>query len=98
MRKCDFCFNRFTDAKLKLPPFKSADGKTKSALPACQVTCPPGAITSGVADAILTKANKRVAFLRLNGYPNARVYPTQRSWPSHVIWILLEPKEVYGLV
>src|SRR4030043_868219 len=75
MRKCDFCYNRFTSLELKSPPFVSTDGKTKSALPACQVTCPPGAITSGKADAMLTKATKRVNYLKLNGYPNANIYP-----------------------
>lgn len=102
MRKCDFCYNRMNTSPeatiLKAIPFKSADGKTKSALPACKVTCPPGAITFGNADPMLTKANKRVTYLKANGYPNANVYPKQKSWPSHVIWVLLEPKEVYGLL
>lgn len=102
MRKCDFCYNRMNSSPeatiLKAAPFKSADGKTTSALPACQVTCPPGAITSGKADAMLTRANKRVTYLKANGYPNANVYPKQTLWPSHVIWVLLEPKEVYGLL
>jgi formate dehydrogenase iron-sulfur subunit len=101
MMKCDFCYNRINASPeatiLKNPPFKSSDGKTKSALPACQVTCAPGAITTGKADGILTKARKRVTYLKANGYPNANIYPSQTAWPSHVIWILLEPKETYAL-
>jgi Fe-S-cluster-containing dehydrogenase component len=101
MRKCDLCYNRMNASpeatEMKNPPFKSTDGKTKSALPACLVTCPPGAITWGNADPMLTKAKNRVKYLKANGHPNARIYPPQTSWPSHVIWILLEPKETYGL-
>jgi len=101
MRKCDLCYNRMNTSpeatELKNPPFKSTDGKTKSALPSCMVTCPPGAITFGNADPMLTKARNRVKALKAQGYSNARVYPNQTSFPSHVIWILLEPKETYGL-
>jgi formate dehydrogenase iron-sulfur subunit len=97
MRKCDFCYNRFTSLELKSPPFVSTDGKTKSALPACQVTCPPGAIKSGKADAMLNQANKRVTYLKANGYPDANVYPSPTGIPTHVIWVLVEKPEVYGL-
>jgi formate dehydrogenase iron-sulfur subunit len=95
MRKCDFCYNRFTNLDLKSPPFVSADGKTKSALPSCQVTCPPGAIKSGAADAMWTQATRRVNYLKTHGYPNANVYPA--DFPTHVIWVLIESPEVYGL-
>jgi Fe-S-cluster-containing dehydrogenase component len=97
MKKCDFCYNRWNNLELKSPPFVSADGKTKSALPACQVACIPGAITSGAADGILNKANKRVTYLKANGHPNANVYPNQNGIPTHIIWVLLEAPGVYGL-
>jgi formate dehydrogenase iron-sulfur subunit len=99
MRKCDFCYNRLNTSPeamvLKSPPFVSTDGKTKSALPSCQVTCIPGAITSGKADAMWTKATKRVNYLKTHGYPDANIYPA--DFPTHVIWVLIEKPEVYGL-
>lgn len=97
MKKCDFCYNRWAHPDLIAPPFVSTDGLTKSAKPACQVTCPPGAITSGGSDGMLTKANKRVTYLKANGYPNANVYPNQTGIKTHVIWILLENPSVYGV-
>jgi Fe-S-cluster-containing dehydrogenase component len=100
MRKCDFCYNRMNASpeatELKNPPFVSTDGKTKSALPACKVTCPPGAIKFGAADAMLTQANKRVNKLKVSGYPNANVYPAGLA--THVIWVLVEAPSVYGIV
>jgi len=97
MKKCDFCYNRWSSLELKSPPFVSADGKTKSALPACQVTCPPGAITSGAAEAMLKKANARVTYLKAHGYPNASVYPSQSGIPTHIVWVILEAPSVYEL-
>jgi len=97
MKKCDFCYNRLSSLELKSPPFVSADGKTKSALPACQVTCPPGAITSGAAEGMLKKANARVTYLKANGHPNANVYPSQSGIPTHIVWVLTEAPSVYGL-
>ncbi|MFH1025102.1 MAG: 4Fe-4S dicluster domain-containing protein [Nitrospirota bacterium] len=100
MRKCDFCYNRMNASpeatKLKALPFISADGKTKSALPACQVTCPPGAIMSGAADPMKRKAKRRVTYLIANGYPNANVYPA--GLQTHVIWVLTELPAAYGIV
>jgi formate dehydrogenase iron-sulfur subunit len=99
MWKCDLCYNRMNTSPeamvLKASPFLSTDGKTKSALPACKVTCPPGAIKFGAADAMLTQANKRVNYLKTHGYPNANVYPA--DFPTHVIWVLVESPETYGL-
>jgi len=100
MRKCDFCYNRMNTSpeatKLKATPFVSTDGKTKSALPACKVTCPPGAIKFGAADAILKQANSRVNKLKTMGYPNANVYPA--GLETHVIWVLTEAPTTYGIV
>jgi formate dehydrogenase iron-sulfur subunit len=97
MKKCDFCYNRFSHPDLVSPPFVSTDGLTTSNKPACAVTCPPGAIKVGAADTMKKKANKRVTYLKANGYPNANVYPTQLSIPTHVIWVLLEDPSVYGI-
>ena len=97
MTKCDFCYNRFAHPDLLAAPFVSTDGLTKSAKPACQVTCPPGAIVSGTADTQLNKANKRVTYLKAHGYPNANVYPNQTGMKTHVIWILTDAPSAYGL-
>src|SRR4030042_824657 len=100
MRKCDLCYNRMNlspeATELKNLPFVSTDGKTRSALPACKVTCPPGAIKIGVADVMLTQAKKRVTYLKNHGYPNANVYPAGLA--THVIWVLLEAPSTYGIV
>lgn len=105
MRKCDFCFDRWKKKSgLQDPPFVSQEllpnGKpaVTSAVPACQVTCPPGAITTGGAGVVLKLALKRVSYLKANGYLNANVYPDQYTENlTHVIWILTENKSVYGL-
>jgi formate dehydrogenase iron-sulfur subunit len=94
MMKCDFCYNRLglNGQALGLPV-----GAFASTLkPACEVTCAPGAIKSGPADKMKRKANKRVTYLKANGYPNANVYPA--GLLTHVIWVLLEPPYVYGIV
>ncbi len=99
MMKCDCCYNRMNTSpeamELKSPPFVSTDGKTKSALPACKVTCPPGAIKFGAADGMWTQATKRVNYLKTHGYPDANIYPA--NFPTHVIWVLTEKPEKYGL-
>jgi formate dehydrogenase iron-sulfur subunit len=90
MQKCDLCYNRWpgNPASAVLP--------LASRKPACMVTCPPGAIMFGAADTMKRKANKRVTYLKANGYPNANVYPA--GLQTHVIWVLLESPSVYGIV
>jgi formate dehydrogenase iron-sulfur subunit len=95
MTKCDFCYNRATNAKLLLPPFVSSDGQIKSTVAACALTCPPGAIITGDIGDIEIAAADKVSYLKANGYPNANVYPA--DLPTHVKWVLLEPPEVYGI-
>ena len=89
MRKCDFCFNRFGNTDLPLASQK----------PSCMVTCPPGAIMVGPADTILKKAKRRRNKLIAQGFSNANVYPPQgtSTYKSHVVWVLTELPEVYGL-
>lgn len=84
MRKCDFCYNRY----------KNTDLPVASQKPSCEVTCPPGAILTGAADRMWTRARKRARYLRQNGYPNANVYPKYSEY-SHVIWVLLEAPGSY---
>jgi formate dehydrogenase iron-sulfur subunit len=89
MRKCDLCYNRFANLTLPL----------QSRKPSCEVTCPSGAIVSGDADAILTRANNRVAYLQTKGFSEANIYPPQSGFGTltHVIWILTENPTDYGL-
>lgn len=99
MRKCDFCYNRFGNAKLRgdFDPIPPSDVKYKgSNKPSCQLTCAPGAILSGNADKMKRKAKRRVNYLKANGHPNANVYPS--GLLTHVIWVLTEPPEAYGVV
>jgi Fe-S-cluster-containing dehydrogenase component len=97
MMKCDFCYNRFEHPDLMVAPFLSTDGTVKSNKPACQVTCPPGAILTGAADQMLNKARNRVTYLKANGYPDANVYPPQGVRVTRVVWVLTEAREKYGV-
>jgi formate dehydrogenase iron-sulfur subunit len=101
--KCDFCYNRFGAQGTALGLTAGAFANTKK--PACEVTCAPGAIksysiNSTVKAKICTKiknvANKRVTYLKANGYPNANVYPV--GFDTHVVWVLLDPPTTYGFV
>ena len=89
MRKCDFCYNRFTN-----PDLPAASKK-----PACMTTCPPGTMTLGAADGILKGSLNRAKYLRTHGYPKATVYPKQTTafGPTRVIWVLLDEPAAYGL-
>ncbi|MEW6214282.1 MAG: 4Fe-4S dicluster domain-containing protein [Nitrospirota bacterium] len=96
MRKCDFCYDRF-DYDFNHDPLNNPTWDTGSRKPACELTCPPGAILSGDADSILTEANNRVNYLKTDGFPDASVYPKQIDDPTHVIWVLTKIWSVYGL-
>jgi formate dehydrogenase iron-sulfur subunit len=94
--KCDFCRDRFGNSDLKNPPYKGAF--RRSNIPACELACPPGAIMSGNRNTILTKAKRRVRWLKNHGYPNANIYKgTRNAPPVHVIWVLTENKSAYEL-
>ncbi len=98
MRKCDFCYNRFTDTKLKSEPFVYTNpdtGKVEvtSAQPSCALTCPPGAIkvysvktdTSGkIITKIRKKAQDRVDELlqMKNPVDGTPLYPNAQIYPS----------------
>jgi formate dehydrogenase iron-sulfur subunit len=100
--KCDFCYDRWKDDVLKGvsdAPTPQDGGRykgkfAKSKKTACEIVCPTGAIKTGRNAKMRRKANRRVAYLQANGYPNANVYPTLES---QVIWVLLDDKLVYGI-
>jgi len=91
MQKCDLCYNRWPVGKAEAAVLPVASRK-----PACMIACPPGAMMFGGADTMRRKANKRVTYLKANGYPNANVYPA--GLQTHVIWVLLEAPVTYGIV
>ncbi len=86
MRKCDFCYDRFNNSALNAQTRK----------PACQIACPPGAISFGDADPILREAMNRVSYLKTQGWPDAKVYPGQSEDATRVIWVLTKREGVYG--
>ncbi len=86
MRKCDFCYDRLAGSINSIP----------SRRPACQMACPPGAISFGNADPLLAEALNRVAYLKTRGWPDARVYPSQSDDTTHVIWVLTKRESQYG--
>jgi len=92
--KCDFCYDRWANATLMAVPYKGYFAKSNK--PACQVACPTGAIKTYDRETARKKANKRVTYLKANGYPNANVYPNGAI--TGVMWVLLEDAQsVYGL-
>ena len=83
MRKCDLCYDRFNNPTLN----------AQSKKPACQMACPPGAISFGNADLILKEARNRVSSLKTRGFPDAKVYPGDST---HIIWVLTKGESQYG--
>ncbi len=88
MRKCDFCYNRLTSSTLDV----------QSKKPVCQISCPPGAISFGTADPMLTEAMNRVDYLKTHSFPDANIYPNQSESDevTHVIWVLTKRESLYG--
>jgi formate dehydrogenase iron-sulfur subunit len=87
MRKCDLCYDRFNHSVLNAQTRK----------PACQIACPPGAISFGDANPILAEAMNRVSYLKTHGWPNTKLYPGQSGDDAtHVIWVLTQNESRYG--
>jgi len=86
MRKCDFCYDRLAGSIHSIPSRK----------PACQMACPPGAISFGNADPLMAEALSRLNYLKTHGLPQAKIYPEDSGSSTHVIWILPKGEGVYG--
>jgi len=86
MRKCDLCYNRLVGATNSDPSKK----------PACQMACPPGAISFGNADPIMAEAMSRLRYLKTHGSPQVKIYPEDSGSSTHVIWILPQGEGAYG--
>ncbi len=122
MMKCDFCYDRFPHTGLKSnegnataqdgPRFKetlvqpSFAKKIKSNRPACEKTCPSGAIRSGDYSGIKKAAKRRVKRLIAQGFADACLYPTNPdievngvpgNWggfPTRIIWVLPHRRDI----
>ncbi|MDD2421395.1 MAG: 4Fe-4S binding protein [Heliobacteriaceae bacterium] len=79
--KCTLCENR-VEAGLK---------------PACVSTCITGALDFGPREKMLEIAKNRVATLQQQGMTKAQVYGEKELGGTHVIYVLGDAPEVYGL-
>ena len=86
--KCDFCFDRFGGNYTTY-----RDGKPTTA---CELTCPPGAIVTGMAADISRLATRRYAKVRKD-YPYATLFNGGYG-RTHVIWLLVDKASNYELV
>ena len=85
MDKCTFCTTSGYD--------RIAEGWE----PACVKTCPTDALIYGVRSELVAEGRKRVDALRAKGYSNAYLYGDRELGGLHVIYVLDDSPEVYGL-
>ena len=85
MDKCTFCTTRGLD--------RIAEGLE----PACVKTCPPKALEYGDRATRLEEGKKRVQALKANGHGNAYLYGDKELGGLHVMYVLADSPEVYGL-
>ena len=79
--KCTFCVQRTSNG-----------GQT-----ACSLACPFGAITYGDRDKLIAQGKERVAALQAKGVSKAQLYGEHEMGGLHVLYVLEEQPEVYGL-
>jgi formate dehydrogenase iron-sulfur subunit len=65
--------------------------------PACVKTCPPKALTYDDRNTQLTAAKARVQYLQSQGFTKANLYGEKELGGLHVMYILADSPEVYGL-
>ena len=85
MDKCTLCTTPGLD--------RLADGYE----PACAKTCPPGALKYGDRASLLAEGKKRITALKAKGYSNAYLYGDKELGGLHVMYVLDDSPEVYGL-
>ncbi|ABB15410.1 4Fe-4S dicluster domain-containing protein [Carboxydothermus hydrogenoformans] len=82
MHKCTLCFDRLENGEI----------------PACALTCSPGAIKYGNRDELWEAAQKRLAEVKKE-YPKANLYPSDKNalGGTGVFYLLINEPEFYGL-
>ena len=85
MDKCTFCTSAGLD--------RIAQGWE----PACVKTCPTKALEYGDRDKLVTQGRNRVQAFRANGHSNAYLYGDKELGGLHVMYVLDDSPEVYGL-
>ncbi|MBI4331453.1 MAG: 4Fe-4S dicluster domain-containing protein [Chloroflexi bacterium] len=65
--------------------------------PACVKTCPPNALTFGNRDELIVAGKQRVQQIKRD-FPNASLYGEKELGGLHVLNVLTEAPEVYGLL
>jgi len=85
MDKCTFCTSAGLD--------RIAQGWE----PACVKTCPTKALEYGDRDKLVTQGRNRIQAFRANGHSNAYLYGDKELGGLHVMYVLDDSPEVYGL-
>jgi formate dehydrogenase iron-sulfur subunit len=85
MDKCTFCTTQGLD--------RIAEGWE----PACVKTCPPKALKYGDRTELVAEGKKRVQRLQAEGWTNANLYGEKELNGLHVMYILDDSPDVYGL-
>jgi len=65
--------------------------------PACIKSCPTNALVMGDRDTLVSEGKAKVAALKAKGYANARLYGETELGGLHVMYVLDDNPEVYGL-
>ncbi len=87
-------------SKIEKCPFCTAAALDRIAAgyePACVKTCPTDALIFGDRDELVSEGRKRVQSLTAKGYSNAYLYGDQELGGLHVMYVIDESPETYGL-